>query len=351
MTYIKNLAVAAVFGFAASVAGAETVLIHGEAGPNRGARANALQWFADQVAERSENDLRLDIQWGGALFKSNAAVQSIGDGVADMGSVIAVYYPQEMAGYGIADLPVNNPDAWVGMRATDELMRTSTEIAENLAEKNLVYIGTWTTSQVNIGCKGDAIRSVSDIAGKKVRGVGAYGKVFGDEGANMVNMSIYDAYQGLDTGLIDCSQGYSYAVAALKQAEVMDNYTLLNWGQVGGLGIFMNKDMFDSLTSDQQHVLTATGEEMSDEFGRMITTANDNAIAAMKEQGVEIIELPDAERMKLVDAGQKFLAEWVDTANATGLPGQKLLDDYQALIVKYTAERDTNGYPWTAKNN
>ena len=53
MTHLKNLAVAAVFGFAASVAGAETVLIHGEAGPNRGARANALQWFADQVAERS----------------------------------------------------------------------------------------------------------------------------------------------------------------------------------------------------------------------------------------------------------------------------------------------------------
>jgi len=351
MTHLRNLAVAAVFGFAASVAGAETVLIHGEAGPNRGARANALQWFADQVAERSQNDLRLDIQWGGALFKSNAAVQSIGDGVADMGSVIAVYYPQEMAGYGIADLPVNNPDAWVGMRATDELMRTSPEIAENLAEKNLVYIGTWTTSQVNIGCKGDAIRSVSDISGKKVRGVGAYGKVFGDEGANMVNMSIYDAYQGLDTGLIDCSQGYSYAVAALKQAEVMDNYTLLNWGQVGGLGIFMNKDMFDSLTTDQQQVLMATGEDMSDEFGRMITAANDNAIAAMKEQGVEVIELPDAERAKLVDAGQKFLAEWVETANATGLPGQKLLDDYQALIAKYTAQRDTNGYPWAAKNN
>ena len=220
---------------AASVAGAETVLIHGEAGPNRGARADALQWFADQVAERSENDLRLDIQWGGALFKANAAVQSIGDGVADMGSVIAVYYPQEMAAYGIADLPVNNPDAWVGMRATDELMRSNPAIAENLAEKNLVYIGTWTTSQVNIGCKGDAIRSVADIAGKKVRGTGAYGKVFGDEGANMVNMSIYDAYQGLDTGLIDCSQGYSYAVAALKQAEVMDSYTILDSVHLHGL--------------------------------------------------------------------------------------------------------------------
>ncbi|MEN8842338.1 MULTISPECIES: C4-dicarboxylate TRAP transporter substrate-binding protein [Rhodobacterales] len=351
MTFLKSLSMVAAMTVAGGIASAETTLIHGEAGPNRGARADALQWFADQLTERSGGDIKVDIQWGGALFKSQAAVQSIADGVADMGSVIAVYYPQEMAGYGIADLPLNNPDAWVGMRATDELMRGSPEIQEDLAEKNLVYIGTWTTSQVNIGCKGDPIRTADDISGKKVRGVGAYGKVFGENGANMVNMSIYDAYQGLDTGLIDCSQGYSYAVAALKQAEVMDNYTILNWGQVGGLGIFMNKDTYDSLSVEQQAVINQTGSDMADEFGRMINDANEKAIVSMKEQGVEVIELPAEERAKLVDAGKKFLDEWVSTADGLGLPGEKLLADYQTLIAKYTDERDASGYPWASKTN
>lgn len=351
MTFLKSLSMAIALTIAGGVVSAETTLIHGEAGPNRGARADALQWFADQVAERSGGNVKLDIQWGGALFKANAAVQSIADGVADMGSVIAVYYPQEMAAYGIADLPVNNPDAWVGMRATDELMRTHPAITENLADKNLVYIGTWTTSQVNIGCKDAAIRSVDDISGLKVRGVGAYGKVFGEMDANMVAMSIYDAYQGLDTGLIDCSQGYSYAVAALKQAEVMTSYTLLNWGQVGGLGIFMNKDAYDSLTAEQQEVLNQTGADMADEFGRLITTANEKAIASMKEQGVEIIELPSEERTKLVDAGKKFVDEWVETANAAGLPGEEMLNDYMALITKYAEKRDSDGYPWAAATN
>ncbi|UOA33033.1 Solute-binding protein [Sulfitobacter sp. DSM 110093] len=351
MTIFKHLSCAAALALAAGAVSAETVLIHGEAGPNRGARADALQWFADQVAERSDGDIRFDIQWGGALFKANAAVQSIADGVADTGSVIAVYYPQEMAGYGIADLPVNNPDAWVGMRATDELMRSSQAVQDDLADKNLVYIGTWTTSQVNIGCKGGAIKSVADISGKKVRGVGAYGKVFGEQGANMVNMSIYDAYQGLDTGLIDCSQGYSYAVAALKQAEVMDSYTILDWGQVGGLGIFMNKDMHDSLTPEQQETLASVGSDMADEFGRMITEANDNAIASMKEQGVEVITLPEEDRAQLVEAGQKFLDEWQQTADSAGLPGEQLLEEYKGLIAKYTEQRDADGYPWEAKSN
>ncbi len=348
MTFYRNFALSCALSVGlAGAAAAETTLIHGEAGPNRGARAAALQWFADQVAERSEGDVKIDIQWGGALFKANASVQSIADGVADMGSVIAVYYPQEMVGYGIADLPVNNPDAWVGMRATDELMRNSAEIQADLADKNLVYIGTWTTSAVNIGCKGTAIRTAEDVEGVKVRGVGAYGKVFGEMGANMVRMSIYDAYQGLDTGLIDCSQGYSYAVAALKQAEVMDSYTMLNWGQVGGLGIFMNKDAYDSLSADQQAILNAVGKDMADEFGRTITVANEKAVASMKEAGVEVIELPDEERAKLVSMGEPFLGTWVESANAVGLPGVALLEEYRSLIAIYTEERDTQGYPWT----
>ncbi|WP_298913733.1 C4-dicarboxylate TRAP transporter substrate-binding protein [uncultured Roseobacter sp.] len=348
---LKSAALGLAMIATATLAQADITLIHGEAGPNRGARAAALQWFADEIAERSEGEIKLDIQWGGALFKSNAAMQSVGDGVADMGSVIAVYYPQEMVAYGIADLPINNPDAWVGMRATDALMRNSKEIAENLRDKNLVYIGTWTTSQVNIGCKGAAIRKASDIERLKVRGVGAYGKVFGEMGANMVRMSIYDAYQGLDTGLIDCSQGYSYAVAALKQAEVMDSYTLLNWGQVGGVGMFMNADVYDSLSAAQQDLLNAVGSDMADEFGRIITQANEDAVAAMKEAGVEVIVLPEPEREKLVRKGGKFLAEWVNTAEKSGLPGQALLEDYQVLVARFSAERDQKGYPWEREGN
>ena len=344
---ILSSGLAAFLGVAvSSAAWAETVLIHGEAGPNRGARAAALQWFADEVANRSGGDMRIDIQWGGALFKANAAMQSVRDGVADMGTVIAVYYPQELVSYGIADLPLDNPDAWVGMRATDALMRNNEAIQADLADKGLVYVGTFTTSAVNIGCNGTTIRSADDVAEVKVRGVGAYGKVFGELGANMVNMSIYEAYQGLDTGLIDCSQGYSYAVAALKHAEVMDSYTLLDWGQVGGVGIFMNVDMHDSLAPEQQALLAEVGRDMADEFGRLITAANDAAVADMKERGIEVVQLPEEERVRFVELGQPYVANWIATAGQVGLPGETLLEEYNALISRYTQERDEQGYPW-----
>lgn len=349
-TRMAAIAAAVTVGLFSGVAVAETVLTHGEAGPNRGARAKALQWFADEVATRSKGDLKFDIQWGGALFKANAAVQSVADGVADSGTVIGVYYPKEMAVYGISDLPLENPDAWVGMKATDEFMRSSEAAKQDLANKNLVYVGTFTTSAVHIGCKGGAIRSVDDIKGKKVRGTGAYGKVFGELGATMVSMSIYKAYQGLDTGLIDCSQGYSYAMSALKQYEVVDSYTLLNWGQVGGVGVFMNKEVFDGLSDEQRAVISDTGRDMSDYFGKILTAANDAALVKMAEgtdgRKVEIIELPATERAKLIAAGAKYLDAWTELADKSGHDGKAMLATYKELIAKYSAERDTKGYPW-----
>lgn len=322
-------------------------LILGEAGPNRGARAAATSWFAEEVSNLSGGDLTLDIQWGGALFKANAAMSGIADGVADLGTIISVYFPKEMVAYGIADLPLKNDDAWVGMKATDALMRNNASVQKNLADMNLVYVGTFTTSAVHIACKGRAIRTVADIKGLKVRGVGAYGKTFKEMGANMVPMSIYKAYQGLDSGLLDCSQGYSYAVAALKQYEVIDSYTLLNWGQVGALGLFINKDSYEALSTDAQNALMAAGAGLPDKLGELLTVANDKAVESMKSKGIEIIELPAEERAKLIETGSKFIGAWVEQANSTGLDGQALLDEYQALLSKIEAERDSQGYPWT----
>ncbi len=347
MKSYRSLALSLVVALgAAGAASSETVLLHGEPGPNREARADGLAWYAAQVAERSNNDLKMDIQWAGALFKANASAQSIGDGVADSGTIIGVYFPQEMVAYTIADLPLGNANSWVGMRATHELMSTSPEIAENLAEKNLVYLSTWTSSGVNIGCNNAAIRKAEDVTGLKVRGVGTYGKVFGEMGANMVRMSVYEAYQGLDTGLLDCSQSYDYSAAAQKQQEVMTSYTIMNWGQIGGIGLFMNKDAYDALTAEQQAVLHETGSEMIDYFGENLLVANEEARKEMADAGLEIIELPKEELEKLVSRAQPHIDQWVENATAAGLPGEKLLSDYRGMIAKYAEELESKGYPW-----
>jgi TRAP-type transport system periplasmic protein len=265
--------------------------------------------------------------------------------------VISVYFPQEMVGYGIADLPIENPDSWVGMRATDALMRNNDSLREDLDRRGLVYLGTYTTSAVQMGCKDRTVASIDEIEGLRIRGVGAYGQAFRDLGANLVNMSVYEAYQGLDTGLIDCTQTYSYLIQALRFDEVFDSYTMIDWGQIGALGILMNRDAFNQLNDEQQEVLMTAGAGMADEFGRIITEANEAAIEVLRDQGKEIVRLSDEDRARLAETGTPYIEEWIERANAAGLDGQALIDEYRDLIAHYTEMRDDEGYPWERELN
>ncbi|MEL6737009.1 MAG: C4-dicarboxylate ABC transporter substrate-binding protein, partial [Pseudomonadota bacterium] len=103
---------------------------------------------------------------------------------------------------------------------------------------------------------------------------------------------------------------------------------------------------FDALSPEHQQILLETGSDMVDYFGRVLTGANAKAIDAMKEQGLEIIEMEDAERAKLLERGSGYVDAWIETVSSQGLDAGGILESYQGLIAKYTEQRDTNGYPW-----
>ncbi|MEM7709483.1 MAG: C4-dicarboxylate ABC transporter substrate-binding protein, partial [Pseudomonadota bacterium] len=137
------------------------------------------------------------------------------------------------------------------------------------------------------------------------------------------------------------------AVAALKQQEVMTSYTMLNWGQVGALGIFMNKDSYDALDTETQAAMGEAGVAMADKLGELITADNELAVQIMQDAGVEVIELDSSERDKLVEQGAQYVQAWVDRAGQSGLDGAALLEEYRTLLARYAEERDSQGYPWT----
>ncbi|MEH6824941.1 MAG: C4-dicarboxylate TRAP transporter substrate-binding protein [Motiliproteus sp.] len=348
MKLVKKMALAATLSAAslsAVPAFSATTLIFGEPGPNRGARAADVQWLADEVGKRSGGDLKINIQWGGALFKAKGARQAISSGVADLGTIIPAYFPKELVGHTIGDLPFPNRDAWVGVRALNDHMQ-SDAVKASLARQNLAYVAPYNVGEVALVCKSDAVKSLDDIKGKKVRGIGAYGKVFADLGASPVNMSVYKAYQGLDTGLLDCTQSYMAASAALKHNEVANSVTKMGWGVFTGLGIFINKDVRDGLSDSQKAVLDEVAADFVDHHGKNVLTGEVNGERKLADGGLEMLSFSAADTAKLVASGESYIADWAKQASASGMDGAALVEQYRAAVSKYSQERDSKGYPW-----
>lgn len=331
---------------------AETMLRYAEASPNRGARAEALQYFADQLDDQSGGDLKLDIHWGGALLKYSAILGGVASGAADMGSVLAAYEPQKMRALSVGDIPVPQSDAWVGMRAMYELMTTNEQLQQQFENNGVVYITNYSTSEMQFECTGDVrIEKLEDFAGKKIRASAIYAKILDEVGANMVNFVYSEVYQALDTGLVDCSGGYLYAMRAFKTPEVTTSVSLMNWGQIAGFAIAMNKWAWDDLSAEQQQLMRKVGSEMVDFYAERLVEDNRSVAKALPtgELGnkVEVIEWSEEERAELFAQSDKYIDAWISDMNAAGLDGKAIWDQYQALLNKYQTELDERGYPWS----
>jgi len=172
------LGVVMTFSVVGTVA-AETVLRFAEGSPNRGTRADAIEYFFKDARKLSGGDLAFDMHWGGSMFDYRTTVDGVTNGAVDMGSILGAYNPSKLKALIIGDLPSKFADPWVGMRAMYELMTTNEALQKSLAKQNLVYVTGYSTTGVQCECGGDSvIRTVADIKGKRMRAVGTYAKVW-----------------------------------------------------------------------------------------------------------------------------------------------------------------------------
>jgi TRAP-type C4-dicarboxylate transport system substrate-binding protein len=320
-----------------------------EFGPNRGDRAQAVTWFADELKKRTGGSLEIEFHWGGALLSTKAILKGVADGVADMGSIVGFLTPKELRAYNLADLPVENADEWVGMRAIYKLSTEHPAFKKEFDKAGVVYVTNYTTGPIQLICT-KPIKTLADLKGVKVRGSGPYGKAMSDLGASVQTMGQPKVFEALDSGLIECNQNYYYSIKAYKQYEVAPYVTELNWGQNMSFGIVMNKDVYAGLTDAEKKAIHDVGSEFIDHFAEVMIEGKEKDKAAMVAgiggKSIKLIEMSAADRNAVLAAGKKYVDQWANDVAKDGLNGKGILAAYEANIAEFAKIKAAKGYPW-----
>jgi TRAP-type C4-dicarboxylate transport system substrate-binding protein len=351
MKFTRIAACVAAIAMSSAVAGSACAktLRFAEFGPNRGDRAAAVQWLADEIKKRSGGALDIEIHWGGALLSTKAILKGVSDGVADMGSIVGFLTPKELRVYNLGDLPVDNSDEWVGLRAVYKLATENAAFKKEFDKAGVVYVTNFTTGPIQLICK-KPIKSLAELKGLKVRGSGPYGKAMSDLGAAVQGMGQPKVFEALDSGLIECNQNYYYAIKAYKQYEVAPYVTELNWGANMSFGIVMNKATFASLTPAEQKAVTEAGSAFIDHFAKVMIEGKEKDKAAMIAgvggKSIKLVDFPAADRAKILDAGKKYVNEWSANVTKDGLDGKGILAAYEQSIAEFAKIKAAKGYPW-----
>ena len=353
MVHIRHAATAALAAavlFAGStLAEAQTrELRYADFGPDRGTRAEALKWLDSELRERSDGALGLDITWGGTLLGAKNAIEGVGDGVADMASVVPVYEPGKLTAWRVADVRQIS-DEYVGMMATHALMTGNEEAAENFREQGVRYFANFTTGPTQLLSR-EPITTPAQLEGKKIRATGNFGEAFEANGASAVSMSQPDVYQALSTGTIDGTASYAYVIDSYKQYEVAEHLTTIDMGQNLGWGIVINDRTWSSLSPEQQTLMTELGRDVTLRLAQKMYESRTEILAQLREgvdgNTITVHEGSEAMRTALIDAAENAGESWLDRARDQGMEANALLESFEASVATYRDKLEAEGYPW-----
>ena len=281
------------------------------------------------------------IEWreayGGQLYKMNATLTSVEQGVADIGWV---FHNLEAAKMPLAQFTTVTP-------FTTDDVRTVLAIANEMNEKvpalkaewdrnNMVFLGASGVDTYHLFTK-NPVKSYDDLKGRKISAPGSLGLWLRGSGAVPVDGSLTSYYTDIQSGVSEGTISISTGILPNKIYEVAPYITTVNIGAVYNGGMAMNKDSFLKLPPEVQKIVKDVGLEYSRVLGETLMQRYEGALKTMGEVGakqnppVTITPLPPAERQKWVTTLPNLAGDWVK-ANAGKGPGKDIVKIYMDAL-------------------
>jgi len=267
--------------------------------------------------------------WNATLFAQGTELEAIARGNLEMSITsaqeLAVFFPEFSiftAGY------VHQDAAHQVAVFNDPLMDSfKQKVEDELGVKllSVMYLGR---RQVNLRQTKDelTVMTPADLAGINLRmpGTDAWQFLGKALGANPTPMAFTEVYTALQTGAVDGQDNPLPTVVDAKFYEVT-NQIVLTSHLVDLNYLAISKAVFDGMTADQQAAVQAAADEAS-EYGRQNQLQKEEELVAfLEEQGMEIYE-PDVaafrDHVQSMYLDSEYAASWpdglLDKINALG---------------------------------
>jgi len=286
--------------------------------------------FAAQLEEITGGRAKVEFFPPNSVTPFKDWLRSTGSGLLDIGFVWhpilpGKFLPMEL--FALPGLAKNQTiDSVVYWRLRDQYPQMGELFTE---EDNVVELATFVAMGSHLHSR-EPVRSLDDFKGKVFAAQDSAGvKVLERLGASASVMVGPDAYLALQRGAIDGVLAAWGWVNNFKLNEVTDYHTLLNLNP-GSYSTVMNKDAYDKLTEQEKKHLADLMP-----LYYFYNTTNGAAAAMSSIPPENIFSLSAEDRAQLTESMQPLWDEWVQKADAQGLPGQEILDEAVRLENLY----------------
>jgi TRAP-type C4-dicarboxylate transport system substrate-binding protein len=168
----------------------------------------------------------------------------------------------------------------------------------------------------------EPVRTVDGWKGKKIRSYSVESADFVRAmGASPVTIPSGELYVGMQRGLAEGAVTSTMFIRSTKTYEVIKYANLWSWNASPTELLAVNKKAWDALSADLQKIVldVIAEEKLQDKVWELHKTANADALRFIQQQGVEVVEVPQAEKDKAKEiARQTVWQNWLKRAGAVG---------------------------------
>ena len=289
----------------------------------------AFEPFAEKVAELTDGKVTVKIFPGGTLGNPKTMVDSISNGITDIGFVIPAYVRGRFQRSSVFDLPFQFADAVQQTEVMYELFEK--DFAEDYQQFKVLWFTAAPMSQVFTVKQ--PIASAADFKGLKIR----TGNAVETEGVKMlggnpVGKTVDELNIMLQKGVVDGAFTAYSALNRYKLIGVVNHMTELNYS--GALMVvLMNKKKWDSLPEDAQKAIDqATPPSFGIAAARAFDYEDLENFKMAITNGISFHTFSDEEKAKLREGTMGMRDDWV-AKNEKNMNAQQILDDVVAAAA------------------
>jgi TRAP-type C4-dicarboxylate transport system substrate-binding protein len=299
-------------------------------------RANSL--LVREVEKRSGGRLKIEYYWSGSLIPAKETVSGLKTGVADLGFVHSGYEPGKLPLSTVASLPAISHDYYPSAMAYGEL-HNMPELKAEMDQQNIMYLSYTCNTSGGVWSR-RPIRSLAEMKGKKIVCQGEQATVIRALGAVPITMISTEVFQAMEKGTADGGLANPGYASDYKWWDVAPNYFELLFGNSAEVMVAINKDSWNKIPADLQKMFMDLREESCRLSHDMYQSNAENQLKKqVAAKTVSHVKPTAADTAAVAKAAKEVVWDkWADRMKERGLPGQKVLDAWQALYKKWDSQ-------------
>ncbi|MBI2746524.1 MAG: TRAP transporter substrate-binding protein [Burkholderiales bacterium] len=264
--------------------------------------------FAEIIEAKSGGKLKVTVYPGGALGSDQANVSALQGGTLEMASMNSGIFASLVKDFAIYDFPFLFANPAEADAVVDGSFGKS--LHAKLEEKGLVGLGYYELGFRHISNSKRPINKVEDIAGLKLRVIPNPINVdwVSALGANPTPLPFPELYAALEQKAVDGQENPVATINGAKLYEVQKHLVLSNH-QYNPQSIVVSKKFWDGLSAGEKKIVQDAVNE-SIKFQREQSRAlAGSLLATLKQNGMQVTELPAAEVAKLREKMKPVIAK------------------------------------------